>query len=405
MVARTVGAIARLGWRVTAARCPLCDGIDLAVFVERMGVPVHQNVALATAAEARSMTRGDLRLACCASCGFVTNLAFRKELVQYGEGYENDQTNSAAFETHMGTLVDDLLASGIRNKLVVEVGCGQGQFLRRLCAAGDNRGMGFDPAYVGPDTLDDGRVSFVREFYSGQTAVRVPDLVVCRHVIEHVPAPLDLLENVRAALGRERDAQLAFETPAVDWILEGTVIQDFFYEHCSYFTAKSLQFAFERAGFTRFTPRTVFGGQYLWARAEHRPAVAIETPRPAAGGLDVAVQQYGKREKQRTAQLERRLRELASSGPVAVWGAGAKGVTFLNLMDPGCELVDVAVDINPRKQNRFIAGTGHPIVEPREIPRRDVKNVVVMNPNYVAEVGRLLSELGAIATIHAESDL
>ncbi len=109
--------------------------------------------------------------------------------------------------------------------------------------------MGFDPAYVGPDTLDEGRVSFVREFYGGQTTARAPDLVVCRHVIEHVPAPLDLLENVRAALGREHRAELAFETPTVEWILDGTVIQDFFYEHCSYFTARSLQFAFERAGF------------------------------------------------------------------------------------------------------------------------------------------------------------
>jgi SAM-dependent methyltransferase len=390
---------------VTAPRCPLCGGIDLAVFVERTGVPVHQNVALPTAAEARSTTRGDLRLACCGSCGFVTNLAFRSELLRYGEGYENDQTNSAAFESHMRTLVDDLVASGIKGKRVVEVGCGQGQFLRRLCTAGDNRGTGFDPAYVGPDTLDEGRVSFVREFYGGQTTARAPDLVVCRHVIEHVPAPLDLLEDVRAALGREQSAQLAFETPTVEWILDGTVIQDFFYEHCSYFTARSLQFAFERAGFSRFEARAVFGGQYLWARAEHSPATPVETARPEVDGLDLAARRYGEREKQRIAGVGQRLRELSASGPVAVWGAGAKGVTFLNLLDPECTLVDAAVDINPKKQNRFIAGTGHPVVEPRELRKREVKNVVVMNPNYVAEVTRLMSELGSGAKIHAESDL
>ncbi len=131
----------------------------------------------------------------------------------------------------------------------------------------------------------------------------------------------------------------------------------------------------------------------------------VETARPDVDGLDLAARRYGEREKRRIAGVGQRLRELSASGPVAIWGAGAKGVTFLNLLDPECTLVDAAVDINPRKQNRFIAGTGHPIVEPRELRKREVKNVVVMNPNYVAEVTRLMSELGSGAKIHAESDL
>ena len=32
------------------------------------------------------------RLACCRACGFIGNTAFRAELTEYGESYDNDQT-------------------------------------------------------------------------------------------------------------------------------------------------------------------------------------------------------------------------------------------------------------------------------------------------------------------------
>ena len=42
-----------------------------------------------------------------------------------------------------------------------------------------------------------------------------------------------------------------------------------------------------------------------------------------------------------------------------VWGVGSKGVTFLNLLDPGGEIFAAAVDLNPAKHGRFVSGTGH----------------------------------------------
>jgi SAM-dependent methyltransferase len=390
---------------MTMDHCPLCDGSEFTVFVERDGVPVHQNVTCASAQAARAVTRGDLRLACCKTCGFVTNLAFRSALLQYGEGYENDQTNSAAFDAHMGDRIRALVSFGIRGKEVVEVGCGQGHFLRRLCEAGDNRGIGFDPAYVGPDSVDAGRVTFERKFYTTGALDRSPDLVVCRHVIEHVPQPLELLANVRSALGADKPTLLAFETPAVDWILEGTVVQDFFYEHCSYFTASSLRLAFERAGFANYNSQLVFGGQYLWAMAQHRVGGGGPVAMPQPTATLRAAQRYQDRLQARVSTLASGVGKLAKAGQVAVWGAGAKGVTFLNLIDPNASLVAVAIDINPKKQGRFIAGTGHAIVRPAEALRHHVESVVVMNPNYIDEIRCQLADVGYAGRVYAEGDL
>src|SRR5213078_3046347 len=96
-------------------------------------------------------------------------------------------------------------------------------------------------------------------------AVGLPaDVVVCRHVIEHIPRPLDLLRAVRQAVAARPHARVCFETPCVEWVLRNQVVWDFFYEHCSLFSAASLATAFRAAGFEVTDVRHVFHGQYLW---------------------------------------------------------------------------------------------------------------------------------------------
>lgn len=384
--------------------CPLCGSDDLFAFLERRGVPVHQNLPLSTRVAALATPRGDLRLVCCRRCGFVANAAFRAELLNYGEQYENDQTWSPRFDAHVNGLVDRLLAAGIRNKSVVEVGCGRGYFLQRLCARGESHGVGFDPSYKGADVSADGRVKFVRKFYGPSHADVRPDAVVCRHVIEHISDPLALVRDVRATLGSGSHALVAFETPTIEWILDGLVIQDLFYEHCSYFSPTTLAYAFRRSGFRTLTVDQVFGDQYIWLEAvpDEAPQPNLEPDRASAGAAVARAARYASEEGARLGRLRTRLEKLHARGPVAVWGGGAKGVTFLNLLDPAAELVDCVVDINPRKQGMFVPCTGHPIVGVEDLGKRKIAEVVVMNANYKDEIEASIGAAGSDARVHLE---
>jgi SAM-dependent methyltransferase len=341
---------------------------------------------------ARALKRGDLRLHCCASCGFVFNAAFDLRLIDYGARYDNCQTCSPHFAQYTEQLIQHLLhEKGVRDCRIIEIGCGEGTFLRRLVEAegANNRGWGFDPSYRGLDCSADGRLRFVRRYYDEQCSDIAADVVVCRHVIEHVPDPVGLLRTLRRALTGSPAPRLFFETPCVDWILTREVIWDFFYEHCSYFTAHSLRTAFERAGFSVVEIRHVFSGQYLWLEAVKAPAPNLGALQP--DGMAQRAAAFGAVERQRVAAWIRRVEDLARQGEVAIWGAGAKGVTFINLVDPQQRLIDCVVDLNPRKAGGYLPGTGHPIVGPAMLGPRGVSMALVLNPNYRAEIADLMT--------------
>jgi len=107
----------------------------------------------------------------------------------------------------------------------------------------------------------------------------------------------------------------------------------------------------------------------------------------------------------RIAALERKVAALAEHGGVAIWGAGAKGVTLVDLCDPERRLVACVVDINPRKQGRFVPGTGHPIVAPETLREKGIRHVIVMNPNYEQEVTMQAGAVDPAIRIHVADRL
>jgi SAM-dependent methyltransferase len=348
---------------------------------------------------ALEVNRGDLILAYCKKCGFVFNQAYNPSKLSYGCEYDNTQTCSHLFDSYLSNLSDYLIKEkGVRQSRIIEVGCGKGQFLKRLVGFEDagNTGYGFDPSYIGPETELDGRITFKKSFYNAECANIPADMVVCRHVIEHVSDPMTLLNAIKGALKFSPKAKVFFETPCLEWILQNQVIWDFFYEHCSYFNIDSLIAAFEISGFHIEKVQHAFGGQYLWLEAsvsnlnegnnylfQNRSESIAELARKFAESELYALNSF-----------EGKIKDLSTKGGIALWGAGAKGVTFANLVDSDGSLINCIIDINPKKQGKYVPGTGHPIVSYKEIRNYDIRNIILMNPNYRQEILMLLSDSG-----------
>lgn len=389
-----------LGDARSSASCPLCGSGRSYGFLKREAVPVHQHLVLHSRADAKAVSRGNLDMRCCDDCGFVFNAAFDPGKLEYGLAYDNSQTFSSFFQGYMDDLVRHMVDTrGVKGSRVVEVGCGKGAFLRAIVEypGSGNIGFGFDPSYDGPLLAADGRLSFRQEFFGPDSNEVGADVVVCRHVIEHVRNPLELLAAVRSGLGGKVGSRVFFETPSVDWILRNGVFWDFFYEHCSLFSEATLRLAFERAGFSVIEAREIFGGQYLWIEAEFADHV------PPGGHAGSETPELARLFSASQPELLHRWRvkfsTLLDQGNLALWGAGAKGVTLANLLDPEGACVDCVVDLNPAKQGCFLPGTGHPIVAPRELSARNVRNAILMNPNYMQENQLLLKNAGIPLTL------
>jgi SAM-dependent methyltransferase len=378
--------------------CPVCKSTDVAVFFEILGIPVHCNLLWTTRDEAIQAPRGDIRLGFCGRCGHIFNLAFDPALMEYTQEYENSLHFSPRFQSYAESLAARLIERfDLHGKNIVEIGCGKGDFLKLLCERGANRGVGFDPSYVperdAPATAE--RVTFIQDFYSAHYASCQADFVCCRHVLEHVHSPCDFLDSVRQAIGDRSGTVVFFEVPNVSFTLRDQGIWDLIYEHCSYFGAGSLSHLFTLCGFDTYDVTETYGGQFLSIEAlptEGLADSAGDVRRDLGLARDVAAFTDAYRSK---VQVWRRtLERMARAGQRAVvWGAGSKGVTFLNVLETQ-EQILYAVDINPRKQGMYLAGTGQQIVPPEFLREFQPDVVIVMNPIYLDEIRQITEGLG-----------
>lgn len=391
---------------------PVCPESESIPLIDMDNVPVHCNVLWPTRAAALNAPRGDIHLTYLPACGHTYNPAFDAALMEYTQEYENSLHFSPHFQEYATALANGLVEKyDLYGKDIVEIGAGKGDFLIMLCAMSGNRGWGYDPSYVPEPGYTAPNVTFVEDFYTEKYIDQRADLIVCRHVLEHIEDPDAFLAQVRRAVG-EQQSVVFFEVPNALWTLRRGGIWDVIYEHCSYYSPSSLAHLFRRHGFRVLAVNEVFGGQFLTIEAtpgnDDRPPTTDNASsvvgRPSSGEDDLdaltadarafAASYAAKRDEWRA-----RLRDLAAAGKRGVvWGAGSKGVTFLNATGAGEEIVAV-VDINPRKQGKYVAGTGQRIVAPAELATLRPDFVIIMNANYREEIGGMLAEVGVAAEL------
>ncbi len=383
--------------------CPVCCAKTIEEFLFLPGVPTHCNLLWESKEQALTAPRGDLRLGFCRACGHVYNRAFDPSLMEYTQAYENSLHFSPRFQAYAEALATRLISLyGIRHKDVIDIGCGKGDFLALLCNRGDNRGYGFDPSFI-PEIMEKAsaeKMTIIQDFYSPRYAGYQADLITCRHVLEHIRSPREFVENVRASIGTRTSTVVFFEVPNVMYTLRDMGIWDLIYEHCSYFSASSLAVLFTACGFTVREQSELYDGQFLGI--DLAPGNSAGEPAPdvrdkvAAMAEDCAAfaEHYRRKVEDWRTTFDAKL----SGRKLVVWGGGSKGVMFLNTLRDG-KHIDYMVDINPRKQGMFVAGSGQKIVSPVFLRDYRPDTVIIMNPIYRAEIQGQLNDLRVEAEV------
>ena len=213
----------------------------------------------------------------CDACSLVHNVAFDPSLLSYEADYDTSLHFSPKFQAYAEELSSRLLAEhGDADLDILEIGCGKGEFLSMLTAGGRNRCHGFDASYdeVAESTVGQSGLTIRAEYYSPDRHELRADLLLSRHVLEHIAEPTAFVAEM--GRGLKPGGALFFEVPNGLWTLEDLGIWDLIYEHCTYFTEPALTRVFHDAGFPPHRTYTAYGNQFLCVEASGQAAPEVD---------------------------------------------------------------------------------------------------------------------------------
>ncbi len=262
---------------------------------------------------------------------------------------------------------------GLKDAAIFEAGCGDGQFSLILkdqgCrvlanepsakarAACEEKGLKTVGGYLGA-----GAFSTLRESF---------DAVVTRQVLEHVPDPNDFVAGMREIL---KPAGVGLvEVPSLEQAIENDRFFDFFPDHLSYFSSLALTNLFSRNGFEVVQVKRVMDGEYneVWVKKGPRPD--LENIQRAANNIAGAFRDFlGK--------------ERAAGRKVAIWGAGAKGVLTLSMVDTSS--VAYLIDLDPVKKDRYTPVSHLQVSAPDRLLTEPVDTIIITAIAYKDEIMR-----------------
>jgi 2-polyprenyl-3-methyl-5-hydroxy-6-metoxy-1,4-benzoquinol methylase len=376
--------------------CTACRHRGLTGFFENPEVPVFCNVLWPDRSTALASPKAAIHLAFCPKCGLIYNIDFDSKKMAYSQKYENSLHYSGRFQKYAEDLACRLVKRyQLYHKPILEIGCGQGDFLLLLVEAGGNKAVGFDPGFdpARASSCIKRNITILPESFSSSHTEIHADFICCRQVLEHIASPMTFLRDLRKFIGRKKDTVVFFEVPNALYTLRDKGIWDIIYEHCSYFTVSSLATIFRLAGFDPIDVSEQYGGQFITIEA--RPAsTASEKKMTDDMKIRSLLTDFSEMYRGKVGFWSRLIADqFHRKQRTVVWGAGSKGTTFLNTLKVSSDVLEYVVDLNPRKQGHFIPGTGQKIVPPIFLQQYDPHAVILMNPVYHDEIRHTLQKM------------
>ena len=319
---------------------------------------------------------GLMRLRKNASLNFVENAEFVPSFATYDDNYQNSQAHSKLFLRHMESVLELLKNEFPKGSHIVEVGCGKGSFVELIEADGHFKVTGYDETYEGTNPL------IHKRFLHANDKIGA-DLIVLRHVLEHIQAPHKFLSMLRDVFG---SGKIYIEVPNYDWIVANQAFFDITYEHVNYFSQRSLRALFDdspsKFGFS-------FGDQYQYIIADIASlSDSFALNYESKDWKDLDFDTLFPNVSEKITSIKDRL---GIDGQLFIWGAATKGCMFLVHCANRNALLNriaFAVDVNPDKCGKFLPGSLVAIRSKEDFFKAAKQNdlLLISNPNYKDEI-------------------
>lgn len=361
------------------ATCPAC-GFHVAVpFFDGGQQPLATLAWPESAQDARTLRKLPLDFVACVECGHVYNDAFEYRNVPYSTKPNLMFNRGIFWSDHLREVQRQILEHLPEAPVVVEIGYGDGSFLAALARQRpDGRYIGFDPH--GAKGSDHEAVELHQALFepARHLAELHPDVIVTRHVLEHLTNPLGFVQQISFAAACTRTSPVVYiEVPCIDRAIESGRIVDFYYEHNSHFTTRSFTRMLQRCAASSFTVEHGYDGEVVYGFLRMGGSPEQVAQASVACGFHASAQQSRIIIKTQLAEL------LAGGRRVAIWGGTGKSAAFIHRYDVDASRFPVVVDSDRDKVGTCVPGTGQEIRFRDHLLENPV-DVVIIPPQWRA---------------------
>jgi len=359
--------------RVSEHLCRLCSSSSLDSVLALEGMPSRAQYFPKSTSEAKSLVVS-INLKQCKDCGLVQILG--EPVDYYREVIRSNKVSGAIRSFRLEQLHNFIEKYNLKSRLILEVGCGNGDILEILRELKCNfHGMEYKAEFV--ENLEKEGYKVFFGYPSEIQDLNLENLYsafLSLNVLEHAPNIKDFLLGIRKMLNP--DAVGLIEVPNFDMIVAKNMISEFMLDHLTYFDRATLQLALESSGFEIIEIKEVWHNYMLSAVVKLRPPLNISH----------SVRQWN--------LLKNEIHELFSTytkDEICVWGAGHQSLATISILELHNH-IQFIVDSSKSKQGFFAPSSGIPIVAPEELKKSSsVKCVVVMGGSYTQEIVESLS--------------
>ena len=333
----------------------------------------------------------ELKLVQCKYCGLVQ---IPTEPVPYYKKVIRADGGSATMVALRNQQYTDLIKQfNLYGKKILEVGCGQGEFLR-IWKNYDVRAVGIEyDAELVTKAHKEGLEVYKSFADTAETKLREApfDAFVQFNFLEHQPYPNEMLQCIYHNL--TEDGVGLVTVPSLEYILQNGYYE-LIKDHIAYYSKETLYFLFQKNGFEIVGYQTVNRDTHaitVRKRRSYDISVWQESFKGLKNELLEHVNSYSKQGKK-----------------VAVWGASHQGFTLLSSLGLGNK-ISYIIDSAPFKQGKYSPASHVPIVDKHHYFEEPVDSIIIMAPGYTDEIASIIKkelnadlDIRAIRSIHLE---
>jgi methyltransferase family protein/C-methyltransferase-like protein len=380
------------------SNCILCESLDTFDFFQLPPVPTQDGVMCSSEIAAKNVDKGIINLRFCQHCGFIQNEGYDPNKISF-DNYDFSNDRSPLFSAYVNELSDRLIKQyNLKGKTIIDIGSGDGVFLKTICEKGGNKGIGIDPGFdlkkIKASTKAE--VSFVRDYYSEKHHDLKPDFITCRLVIDLLEDQSKFLRMLRNNLENCPSTIVYFEVPNAIYTFEDRIIWNVVYEHGAWYTPDSFAYQFELCGFEVLNVAPCWNDEFLGIEARPKP-LSKEVTLPNSKKIKLlskTIHDFNSDFQKIISECKARIEDIKKNKTKTIaWGAGARAVTFFNLFDIKKE-VPYIIDINDKRHDKYLPGSGQKIVGPKFILDFNPNLVIITNPTYAKEIKADIFKLG-----------